>query len=101
MTLNKLGLTESERTFFYSNGSNKLVAELREYDPVSGFLKMWDSFKGRVIEFLWDSSSSSWKGTGSVIGYVAEVSISDETPLSKTIDKNVPAKATTTSRFPT
>ena len=52
MTLNKLGLTESERTFFYSNGSNKLVAELREYDPVSGFLKMWDPLKGRVIEIL-------------------------------------------------
>ncbi len=100
MTQNKLSLTESERTFFYSDGSNKLVGELREYDPVGGFLKMWDPFKGRVIEFLWDASSASWKGTGHAIGFVADVSITDETPLVKTTDSNVPAKAVSVSRFP-
>ena len=99
MTLNKLGLTEEERTVFYKDADGKsLVAELRQYDPYGGVLKMLDPFKNEVIEFYWDTDSSKWKGTGIQSGYTTEVSI--ETPITKQTDSNVPSKATTVSRFP-
>ena len=99
MTENKLGLTEEERTVFYKDADGKsLVAELRQYDPYGGVLKMLDPFKNEVIEFYWDTDSSKWKGTGIQSGYTTEVSI--ETPITKQTDSNVPSKATTVSRFP-
>ena len=99
MTLNKLGLTEEERTVFYKDANGKsLVAEIRQYDPYGGLLKMLDPFKNEVIEFYWDADSSTWKGTGLQSGYTTEVSI--ETPITKEIDSNVPDKAVTISRFP-
>ena len=99
MTLNKLGLTEEERTVFYKDADGKsLVAEIRHYDPYGGLLKMLDPFKNEVIEFFWDSDSSSWKGTGVQSGYTTEVSI--EVPLVKEVVSDVSDKATTVSRFP-
>ena len=99
MSLNKLGLTLEERTVFYKDADGKsLVAELRQYDPYGGVLKMLDPFKNEVIEFYWDTDSSKWKGTGIQSGYTTEVSI--ETPITKQTDSNVPSKATTVSRFP-
>ena len=99
MVLNKLGLTEEERTVYYKDADGKsLVAEVRQFDPIYGMLKLFDPMKNTVIEFLWDSSSSKWKGTGYQSGYIAEVTI--ETPITKKIDSDVPDKATTVSRFP-
>ena len=99
MTLNKLGLTEEERTVFYKDADGKsLVAELRQYDPYGGVLKMLDPFKNEVIEFYWDTDSSKWKGTGLQSGYTTEVSI--ETPLVKEVASDAPDKAVTVSRFP-
>ena len=99
MTLNKLGLTEEERTVFYKDADGKsLVAELRQYDPHGGLLKMLDPFKNEVIEFYWDAGSSTWKGTGLQSGYTTEVSI--ETPLVKEVASDAPDKAVTVSRFP-
>ena len=100
MTENKLGLTEEERTVFYKDAEGKsLVGEIRHFDPVYGLLKLLDPMKNEVIEFIWDSGSSTWKGTGVQSGYTTEVSI--ETPITKKIDSNVPDKASTVSRFPT
>ena len=74
MTENKLGLTEEERTVFYKDAEGKsLVGEIRHFDPVYGLLKLFDPMKNTVIEFLWDSDSSKWKGTGYQSGYIAEV----------------------------
>ena len=99
MTLNKLGLTEEERTVFYKDTDGKsLVAEIRYFDPVGGLLKMVDPFKNEVIEFFWDSDSSAWKGTGVQSGYTTEVSI--ETPIEKEVVADVSDKASTVSRFP-
>ena len=99
MTLNKLGLTEEERTVFYSTGSGSMIGEIRHYDPVYGFLTLHDPMLNTQIDFIWDSGSSTWKGTGVQSGYTTEVSI--ETPITKKIDSNVPDKASTVSRFPT
>ena len=52
------------------------------------------------IDFIWDSATSKWRGTGVQSGYTTEVSIEQLTPLAKKDDENVPAKATTVSRFP-
>ena len=99
MTENNLGLTEEERTVFYKDTDGKsLVGEIRQFDPVYGLLKLFDPMKNTVIEFLWDSSSSKWKGTGVQSGYIAEVTI--ETPIKKQDASGVSAKATTVSRFP-
>jgi len=99
MVLNKLGLTEEERTVYYIDADGKsLVAEVRQFDPIYGMLKLFDPMKNTVIEFLWDSSSSKWKGTGVQSGYVAEVTI--ETPIKKQDASDASAKATTVSRFP-
>ena len=99
MALNKLGLTQEERTVFYKDADDKSwAAEIRHFDPVYGFMKLLDPMNNTVIEFFWDSDSSNWKGTGVQSGYTTEVSI--ETPITKEIDSNVPAKATTVSRFP-
>ena len=99
MVLNKLGLTEEERTVYYKDADGKsLVAEVRQFDPIYGFLKLFDPMKNTVIEFLWDSSSSKWKGTGVQSGYIAEVTI--ETPIKKQDASDASAKATTVSRFP-
>ena len=97
---NSLGLTQEERTAFYKNADGKtLVGEIRHFDPVYGLLKLLDPMKNEVIEFIWDSGSSTWKGTGVQSGYTTEVTI--ETPITKKIDSNVPDKASTVSRFPT
>ena len=100
MTQNKLGLTQEERTVFYKDADGKsLVGEIRYFDSVYGLLKLLDPMKNEVIEFIWDSGSSTWKGTGVQSGYTTEVTI--ETPITKKIDSNVPDKASTVSRFPT
>ena len=96
--LNKLGLTEEERTVFYNDTVSNKVAELRYYNPLDGLLKLYDPMANTIIEFFWDSETSKWKGTGVQSGYTTEVSI--ETPITKQTDTNVPDKATTISRFP-
>ena len=97
---NSLGLTQEERTVFYKDADGKsLVGEIRYFDSVYGLLKLLDPMKNEVIEFIWDSGSSTWKGTGVQSGYTTEVS--NETPITKKIDSNVPDKASTVSRFPT
>ena len=96
---NKLGLTEEERTVFYSTGSGSMIGEIRHYDPVYGFLTLHDPMLNTQIDFIWDSGSSTWKGTGVQSGYTTEVTI--ETPITNKIDSNVPDKASTVSRFPT
>ena len=98
--LNKLGLTEEERTVFYNDTVSNKVGELRYYDPLDGFLKLYDPMKDTTIEFIWDSATSKWKGTGVQSGYTTEVSIEQLTPLAKQDDEDVPDKATTVSRFP-
>ena len=96
---NKLGLTDEERAVFYTNALNeRRVGEVRQYDPINGFLILRDPMLNKQIEFLWDSSSSKWIGLGLEIGYIAEVSY--DTPITKQDDSSVPAKATTVSRFP-
>ena len=96
---NKLGLTVEERTVVYSHGTGDKVGEIRQYDPVYGFLTLLDPMLNTQIDFIWDSGSSTWKGTGVQSGYTTEVTI--ETPITKKIDSNVPDKASTVSRFPT
>ena len=62
---NSLGLTQEERTVFYKDADGKsLVGEIRYFDSVYGLLKLLDPMKNEVIEFIWDSGSSTWKGTG-------------------------------------
>ena len=100
MTLNKLGLTQDERAVFYQKGDSKLIGEIRHYDPEAGFMSLHDPFKNRVIEFIWDQSTSSWKGTGVISGYVANVTIVDETPIDKSNASDEPDKAVSVSRFP-
>ena len=95
---NKLGLTLEERTVFYNTPDGKKVGEIRQFDPTLGILSLHDPMKNTQIEFLWDSSTSTWKGIGVQSGYTAEVSY--ETPITKQEDSNVPAKATSVSRFP-
>ena len=95
---NKLGLTLEERTVFYTTPDGKRVGELRQFDPVSGMLELHDPMKNTQIEFLWDSSTKTWKGLGVQSGYTAEITI--ETPITKQTDSDVPAKATSVSRFP-
>ena len=97
---NSLGLNQEERTVFYKDADGKsLVGEIRYFDSVYGLLKLLDPMKNEVIEFIWDSGSSTWKGTGVQSGYTTEVTI--ETPITKKIDSNDPDKASTVSRFPT
>ena len=97
---NKLGLTVEERTVVYSHGTGDRVGEIRQYDPVYGFLTLRDPMLDTQIDFIWDSATSKWRGTGVQSGYTTEVSIEQLTPLAKKDDENVPAKATTVSRFP-
>ncbi len=95
---NKLGLTLEERTVFYTTPEGKKVGEIRQFDPVVGLLNIHDPMKNTQIEFLWDSSTSKWKGIGLQSGYEALVSL--ETPITKQTDSDVPDKATSVSRFP-
>ena len=96
---NKLGLTLEERTVFYTtSASEKRVGEIRHFDPTLGLLNIHDPMKNTQIEFLWDSSTSKWKGLGVQSGYEALVTI--ETPITKQTDSDIPDKATSVSRFP-
>ena len=97
---NKLGLTTDERIVYYSTGIKNSVAEIRHYDPVFGFLTLHDPMSNTQIDFIWDSETSTWKGTGVQSGYTTEVTIEELTPLVKQDDTDVPDKATTISRFP-
>ena len=97
---NKLGLTSDERIVSYSTGIKNSFAEIRTYDPTYGFLKVYDPMVNTQIEFLWDSGTSTWKGTGVHSGYTVDISIEELSPLTKQIDDDVPETATTVSRFP-
>ena len=97
---NKLGLTEEERTVFYSHGTGNKVGEIRHYDPIYGLLTLHDPMLNTQIDFIWDSGTSTWKGTGNYSGYTVDITIEDLVPLTKQIDEDVPATATTVSRFP-
>jgi len=97
---NKLGLTLEERTVFYTtSASERLVGEIRQYDPILGLLNLHDPMKNTQIEFLWDSNTSKWKGIGVQSGYEALVTL--DAPITKQTDSDVPDKATSVSRFPT
>ena len=101
MTLNKLGLTIEERTVFYINADNqKRAAEIRQFDPIYGYLLLLDPFTNEEIGFGWDQVSKKWKATGKHSSYEALVEIDNQTPIDKQTDSNVPDKATTVSRFP-
>ena len=101
MTLNKLGLTQEERTVFYINADNqKRAAEIRQFDPIYGYLLLLDPFTNEEVSFSWDQVSKKWKSTGKYSNYEALVDIDNETPIDKQTDSNVPDKATTVSRFP-
>ena len=97
---NKLGLTANERIVSYSTGIKNSFAEIRNYDPTYGFLVLHDPMLNTQIDFIWDSGTSTWKGTGVQSGYTTEVTIEELTPLVKQDDTDVPDKATTISRFP-
>ena len=105
--LNKLGLTIEERTVVYNDTVSNKVGELRYYDPLDGFLKLYDPMKDTTIEFIWDSATSKWKGTGVQSGYTTEVTYESDTfeehqltPITKVDASDVPDKVTTVSRFP-
>lgn len=100
---NKLGLTDEERVIFYTDTSNKKHAgEVRRYDPILGLSVVRDPMLNKQIEFLWNSSTSKWEGTGEHAGYKALIDVSlYQTPITKQTDSSVPAKATSVSRFPT
>ncbi len=97
---NKLGLTTDERVVYYSTGDANRVGELRHYDPTYGFLQLHDPMLNTQIDFIWDSTSSTWKGIGIQSGYTTEITIEELAPLAKQDDSDVPDKATTISRFP-
>ena len=97
---NKLGLTEEERTVFYSTGSGSMVGGIRHYDPLYDFLTLHDPMLDTQIDFIWDSATSKWRGTGVQSGYTTDVTVEQLTPLTKQDDEDVPDKATTVSRFP-
>jgi len=97
---NKLGLTVDERIIPYSTGNTNRVGELRRYDPTYGILQLHDPMLNTQIDFIWDSGTSTWKGTGVQSGYTAEVTVEELAPLTKQDDTDVPDKATTVSRFP-
>jgi hypothetical protein len=98
---NILGLTEAERTVYYTTADNeKKIAEIRQYDPTYGFARLHDPMLNTQIDFFWDSGTSTWKGTGIHSGYTVDISIEELAPLTKQIDDDVPETATTVSRFP-
>ena len=106
--LNKLGLTEEERTVFYHDTVSNKVAELRHYNPLDGLLTLHDPMLNTQIDFIWDSATSKWRGTGVQSGYTTEVTYENDTfeehqltPITKVDASDVPDKATTVSRFPT
>ena len=100
---NKLGLTDEERVIFYTDTSSKKHAgEVRRYDPILGSAVVRDPMLNKQIEFLWNSSTSKWVGTGENAGYEALIDLSlYQTPITKQTDSEVPAKATSVARFPT
>ena len=91
------------RDSFYTDTSNKKHAgEVRRYDPILGLSVVRDPMLNKQIEFLWNSSTSKWEGTGEHAGYKALIDVSlYQTPITKQTDSSVPAKATSVSRFPT
>ena len=59
---NKLVLTVEERTVFYINADNqKRAAEVRQFDPIYGYLLLLDPFTNEEIDFGWDQVSKKWK----------------------------------------
>ena len=98
---NKLGLTQEERIVYYTTADNeKKIAEIRQYDPTYGLVKIHDPMLNTQIDFFWDSGTSTWKATGIHSGYTVDISIEELAPLTKQIDDDVPETATTVSRFP-
>ena len=100
---NKLGLTLEERTVFYTDASSKKHAsEVRRFDPIVGLAELRDPMKNKQLEFLWNSSTSKWEGLGLEAGYTALLDTAVfGPPITKQTDSDVPAKATSVSRFPT
>ena len=100
---NKLGLTLEERTVFYTDASGKKHAcEVRRYDPILGSTVVRDPMINKQIEFLWNPTTSKFEGVGEQAGYQVSIDLSlYQTPITKKKDSDLPAKATSASRFPT
>jgi len=92
---NKLGLTDIERSVFYTRNGVNCIAEIRHYDPVMGLMKLLDPTRDEVIEFLYNRSSSTWTVPG--LDYTCNVDW--EVPVVKKTDTGSTAP-NPVSRFP-
>ena len=95
-TINKLGLTDSERAINYTDNGAVRIAEIRHYDPVMGLLKIVDPMNNITHEMIYSSTSKNWfvPGTSITCDYNAE-----EPVVKQTDAWSVPIP-TTVKRFP-
>ena len=95
-TINKLGLTDSERAINYTDNGSVRIAEIRHYDPVMGLLKIVDPMNNITHEMIYSSTSKNWfvPGTSITCDYNAEE------PVVKQIDTQAGDVPVTIKRFP-
>jgi len=95
-TINKLGLTDSERAINYTDNGAVRIAEIRHYDPVMGLLKIVDPMNNITHEMIYSSTSKNWfvPGTSITCDYNAEE------PVVKQVDGWSGSVPTTVKRFP-
>lgn len=95
-TINKLGLTDSERAINYTDNGAVRIAEIRHYDPVMGLLKIVDPMNNITHEMIYSSTSKNWfvPGTSITCDYNAEE------PVVKQIDTQAGDVPVTIKRFP-
>ena len=56
--INKLGLTDEERTTTITDNGVSKIAEVRHYDPVMGLLKIREPMSGVVYEMIYNKNLS-------------------------------------------
>lgn len=95
--VNKLGLSPEDRRVAYYRDGQRAVGEVRQFDPITGYLRVWDYFREEDIEFLYYDETQTYRGTGDKINWTCEWHVNDdEVPVRRT---EVKVTASTTSRL--
>jgi hypothetical protein len=96
--INKLNLNDEDRMVEYFRGEVSCKGEIRQFDPIVGFLSIYDYFRNETVEFLYRHEEDiRWRGTGEQNTFTCDWYYDDdEVPVARSEDK---VSAATISRL--
>ena len=93
MVVNKLNLNADDRQCFYRRGYIDCIGEVRQFDPITGFILIYDYFREETIEMIYDHTTNKYRGTGDTRLWTCDWNIdNDEIPTTNKTEIKVTAR---------